>query len=364
MVYQLYLDGLDIFNQQDDRKLLNSNVTMELNSAGSCEFTMPLTHRYYDSISLLSQTLEIKDENGDVIWYGRPSEISIDFYKQKKVYFEGPLSFFNDTIQRPHEYSDLDTSTHSFFRALITNHNSQITDPNRQFAVGNITIPSVGIYRKTDYETTKECLERMCIDAEGGYLMFRRVQGVNYIDWYAEPPVISNQDIVYALNMTDLDQGINCDDVYSCLIPLGDEIDGERLTIADVNSGVDYLVNQEAVSLYGRIFKVVEFEGFSDSSSATKTKLKEEGTRYMTREWNDYLKNRLTLEISAADLGYINAEYSTLQLGKRVRVLSTPHGIDKTLPITKVNFSLDSGVKDVTVGTPDRQNLSEIYYEG
>jgi len=362
MVYKLLLDGEDIYNPQDDRVLLDTNIDLELNAAGDCEFTMPTGHRYYDSIELLTQTLEIYDEHNIVIWYGRPTEISTDFYNQKKVYFEGPLAFFNDTIQRPEEYPTLNTSTHSFFRALIANHNSQVTDPNRQFTVGTLTIPEVAIYRKTDYETTKECLERMCVGAEGGYIMFRRVAGVNYIDWVAEPTTISSQPIVYAMNLTDFNKNIDCDDVFTCLIPLGDEVNDVKITIASVNDGLDYLLNSEAEALYGRIYKVQEFEGFSENTTEVKTKLKQEAQRFMDNKWNDFLKDRMSFEISAADLGYINADYSTLQLGKKVRVLSTPHGIDQVLPITKVSFSLENGVKDVSVGTPPRQTLTEIYY--
>lgn len=366
MIYKLLLDGFDIFNQQDDRKLLNSNVSIELNAAGSCEFTMPVSHRYYDLVSLLNQTLEIYDENDTVIWFGRPTEITTDFYNQKKVYFEGPMAFFGDTIQRPHEYPELETGVRSFFRQLIANHNDQVLDPNRRFTVGNLTIADDSIYRKTDYETTKECIERMCIDAEGGYMFFRRENGVNYIDWLSEETIVSNQPIMYAVNLKDIEQNINCDDVFSCLIPLGGELGdtGERLTIADVNDGIDYLMNSEAYTTYGKIYKVVEFDQYADASTETKNKLKAEGQRYLTKKWTELIRDRLSLTISAADLGYIDSEKSTLKIGRKVRVFSTPHAIDETLPITKIDFSLDSGVKDISIGTRPRQTLTEITYEG
>ena len=370
MVYKLKLNGEEIYNPNDDRVLLDTSIELELNAAGSCEFTMPTFHRYYDDIELLTQTLEIYDEHNIIIWYGRPTEVSYDFYNQKKVYFEGPLAFFNDTIQRPHEYPSLTTGTHSFFRALIANHNSQVADTNRQFEVGTLTVPDISIYRKTDYETTKECLDRMCTGAEGGYILFRRIfdstlnRMVNYIDWVSEPTTISTQPIVYAMNMTDFNKEVNCDDVFTCLIPLGDEVNDEKITIASVNDGNDYLVNQEAVDLYGMIYKVEQFEGYTEATTEVKTKLKQEAQRFMTNKWNDFLKDRMSFDISAADLGYLNAEYSTLQLGKKVRVLSTPHNVDETLPITRVRFSLENGVKDVSIGTPPRQTLSEIYYEG
>ena len=355
MIYKLLLDGFDIFNQQDDRKLLNSNVSIELNAAGSCEFTMPVSHRYYDLVSLLNQTLEIYDENNTVIWFGRPTEITTDFYNQKKVYFEGPMAFFGDTIQRPVE--QFNYSVRQFFIDLITAHNSQVTDPNRQFTVGNITIPDRAVYRKTDYETTKECLERMCIDAEGGYIFFRRESGVNYIDWLDYPSTNSNQPIVYAMNLKDIEQNLNCDDLITAVIPLGkeDETTGVKLDIKSVNAGVDYLINTEAESVYGRIFGVAEYSEIDDP-----TKLKNEGEKYLTDKQYD----RLSLDVSSADISYINSEYSSFRLGDLVHVLSTPHIIDRTLPITQISFSFDDPVKDITIGTTKRPSLTEIYYEG
>ena len=354
MFYKILLDNVDIFNQQDDRKLLNSSVSIELGSAGSCEFTMPPTHPSYRSIALMTQTLEIYDEHNSIIWYGRPTEISVDFYNQKKVYFEGPFAFFGDTIQRPVERFNY--SCKQFFRDLISEHNSQVTDPNRQFTVGEITIPDRSVYRKTDYENTKDCLERMCVNAEGGYLFFRRVNGVNYIDWLDYPATNATQPIMYAMNLKDIEQNLNCDELITAVIPLGKETDGVRLDIKSVNSGLDYLINTDAANLYGRIFGVVEYEEIDDP-----TKLKTEGTKYLTDQQYD----RLCLEISSADVSYLgNNDYSSFKVGQLVHVLSNPHVIDKTLPITKISFSLDDPVKEITVGTTPRQSLTEIYYEG
>ena len=77
--------------------------------------------------------------------------------------------------------------------------------------------------------------------------------------------------------LLDLTQQIKGEDVATVVIPLGarmSEVDEnyqgtdseERLTIAGVNDGRDYLEDEEAVALYGRIVKVVIHEDVTEES--------------------------------------------------------------------------------------------------
>lgn len=46
---------------------------------------------------------------------------------------------------------------------------------------------------------------------------------------------------------------------------------------------------------------------------------------------------------------------------ENIHVLSSPHLIDKTLPLTKLDIDLSKAVKQVTVGTKKKETLTEIY---
>lgn len=346
MIYKVLFDGMSIYNDDPSMTLVSPSVETELNSAGSFEFTMPPKHFFYNNIKMLTPSVEVY-EDGTLIWFGRPINSKIDFWNQKKIYCEGALAYFNDSIQRPIEYADV--SVISFFKTLIANHNSQVP-ANRQFTAGNVTIADKYVYRKLDYDVTLDALKTMCVDAEGGYLYTRKVDGVQYIDWLKDVPYTGDQPVQFALNILDLSQEVDMSEVATAVIPLGKEVDGAKITIASVNSGKDYL-DSEAVSTYGRISKKVDFDTIA-TSAALLTK---------AQEWlAEQQFENFTIECDAAELHYIDDRYTAFQVGQKVHCTSSPHLIDTNLPITKMSVNLDSSSKKITIGTPEKKQLTEI----
>ena len=63
MIYRVLLDGNDILNfQEREYVLLSPSLDMELNTAGSFEFTMPPCHPFYDSVRLPASTVEVYED--------------------------------------------------------------------------------------------------------------------------------------------------------------------------------------------------------------------------------------------------------------------------------------------------------------
>ena len=107
MIYRVLMDGQDIFNPQERQyALIDPQLSMELNVAGSFEFTMHPSHPFYDDVHPFTSLIEVF-ESEVLLWFGRPVEITTDFYNQKKVYCEGAFAFFNDSVQRVHEYNSI-----------------------------------------------------------------------------------------------------------------------------------------------------------------------------------------------------------------------------------------------------------------
>ncbi|MBR1703092.1 MAG: phage tail protein [Lachnospiraceae bacterium] len=355
MIYRVTFDGINILGQTRDTVLIEPKVENELNDAGSFEFTLPPFHAFYNSPNILTSDVEVYEDNA-LIWFGRPLDVKKDFYNQKRIYCEGALAFFNDSIQRPAIYLQEETLLHDFFRSLISIHNAQVPE-NRQFTVGEITVTDKYVWRKTDYEKTLECLNRMCLDSDGGYFILRRVEGVNYIDWVAEMPEQGDQPVQFALNILDISQELNGEDICTCVLPLGGVPDGEenKLTIASVNDGSDILEDADGVALYGKVTKIMEWPNITDASE-----LKAKAQEWLTSEQYDHL----TLEVDAAELSYLRGIYSPFKVGQLVHVTSTPHLINKDLPITKISLDLTSAKKQITIGTPPRKTLTEIVANG
>ena len=352
MIYRVIMDGNDILNYQEKPFILiNPSLSMELNTAGSFEFTMPPAHAFYDAVKALASTVEVYEDE-TLLWYGRPVEVGIDFFKQKTVYCEGGLAFFNDSVQRPHEYDSI--SLHTFFRTVIDNHNEQVGQ-DRQFTVGVITIPDKAVYRKLNYEATFDVLKKQCLNAEGGYLFLRRENGVNYIDWFKEMPYDSNQPVEFGLNLLDMRSSFDGSSIATCVIPLGDNVEGTDfpLTVESVNDGSD-LIESEAVADYGYITKAVSFSGVKKPET-----LYEDGEEYLASTQFD----NLTIECTAAELHWQNGNYGLYRLGQKIHCRSVPHLLDRYFDLQKISLRLDTAEKRITLGTMKKPAMSEITKE-
>lgn len=350
MIYRVVLDGNDILDYSDiNLSLISPVLEIEINNAGSLEFVMPPYHKYYDMIRILTSTVEVYEDD-ILIWFGRPISEKIDFFKQKKVYCEGALSFFNDSVMRPLEIDG--SSLHSFFRTLIDSHNGQVAS-DRTFIVGNITIDDGTVYRKLNYESTYDAIQNMCLSTNDGYLFIRKENGINYIDWLKDMPYGCNQQIEFGINLLNYSSNFDASDFVTCVLPIGktDSETDQPLTIASINGGSDIIVS-EAAQTYGKVTKPLSLSDISDPYE-----LMNEGQKYL--ENSQF--NALIIECSAADLHSMNKTLDLFRVGQNVHCVSNPHLIDRDFPLSKMQINLDSAAKIITLGIIKRRTLTRIY---
>jgi hypothetical protein len=110
-------------------------------------------------------------------------------------------------------------------------------------------------------------------------------------------------------------------------------------------------LDSDYISNYGRITGVVEFNDISDPAT-----LMAYGIKYL----EDQRYGNITINCVAAELHYINNEYSPFKIGQNVHIMSVPHGLDATLPIVKLSLDLAKADKEIEVGTLDRKTLTEL----
>ena len=301
MIYRVKLDGNDILNfQEKPYVLLSPSLEISINEAGSFTFTLPPCHMFYDEVKPFLSTVEVYEDD-DLLWFGRPVEIFTDFYKNRQVYCEGALAFFNDSVQRPKEWNYI--RLHNFFEYVINAHNQQVAE-DRQFTVGNITVPNEAVYRTLRYENTMTVLKRQCLNAKGGYFFIRRENGVNYIDWLKEMPYTCNQPIEFGLNLLDVTSSFSGGSICTCVLPLGEN----NLTVAEINGGSD-IIESEAVSTYGRITKAVTFPGVRYPET-----LFDDGVEYLQEHQFD----DLVIKCTAAELHAQNPNYNHFRIGQMI----------------------------------------------
>lgn len=85
----------DTANADDNHYLIDPVLTMAANEAGSFEADVPNSNVCWNSLTLMLGIIEV-EEDGDILWQGRITQINTDFDLNKHIYCEGELSFLND----------------------------------------------------------------------------------------------------------------------------------------------------------------------------------------------------------------------------------------------------------------------------
>lgn len=334
-MYKIYSDDHLLYDDQiENLKVFAPKLNLELNKTGSFSFTIYTSHPYYSTIQKLKSIVSVYQDDF-LIFRGRVLNIEEGFYNQLNVDCEGELAFLLDSIQRPYEFTG---SIEEYLTQLIENHNSQSQE---QFEVGNVTVTDPNNYitrSNIEYVNTWDELNNKLINSLGGYISVRHADGVKYIDYLEDFNLLAPQKVEFAKNLLDLKMIKKGEDIATALIPLGAKIkDAEgndtdqRLTIAEVNNGLDYIIDEDAVARYGFICKTQVWE---DVTLASNLLTKGNMALASMSEVND------TIELSAADMATANKDIGSFHIGTYVKVTSNPHGIDQLLLITKLSIDL------------------------
>jgi len=354
-MYQVFCDDELIYNPSIDAlKIKSPKVNLEVNKVGSFEFQIYPNHPFYEDLKKLKSIIKVY-QDGYLLFRGRIIDDSVGFHNEKQVTCEGELAFLLDSIQRPYSYTG---DIPAFFAQIISNHNSQV-DAEHQFKVGNITVvDSNGYVNRSDttYQNTFNALTSKLIDTHGGYLWVRHESDGNYLDYLSDFTALSNQPVEFGKNLLDLSRRVKGADIATAIIPLGAKLENteNRVTIASVNGGVDYVYSQDAVNLYGWIFRTQSWDDVTLPAN-------------LLTKANEYLTSTINLsteiELSAVDLSALNTNFSSFHLGTYVPVKTTPHGIDQNFLVNKLSIDLANPqsnklILGTTLSSFTEQNIS------
>lgn len=303
-------------SQMESLRIHNTKIDLELGKTGSFEFVIYPEHPYYDSVNVMLSYITVYRLD-KILFNGRVLKIEYGFHNEKRVACEGELSYLLDTLIEPIAFYG---SYNEYFDHLIKLHNAQV-DESKQFSIGDFTIAEFYPYEvvTNEYITTWEELNKKFVDASGGYLQARTENGVRYLDMLSFDANInnkSNQRITYGKNLLDIQREVDGSEVFSAIIPLGEEVNGVRVDIGDVNNWVKYLVNEEAVATYGMIYKVVQFDGITDPNT-----LLIQARRYLEENFAPVT----SIEITVADISPLDPALDSFIPGQWVEVYSKHH---------------------------------------
>lgn len=357
-MYRVYCNNSPLYDLRDeDLVLISPIVKIGENTAGSFEFSILPKHPHYEEVNELTSVITAYDGDEE-IFCGRVVEITKDLYNRKKVICEGELAYFNDSIQRPARYQGL--TVRGYLETLVNIHNQQVKNQgiDKTFKVGAITVQDNNdyVYKYTNWESTLEVIKTDLLKTYGGYLRIRKENGVRYLDYLADYPNTNTQVIEFGSNLLDFTHDMVASDIVTAVIPIGarledvTEVEGldAYLTIKDVNGGVDYVYSQEAVKSYGWIFKTVKWDDVHVADNLLK-----KGKEYLS----DIQFAQITLTVSAVDLHMLHVDMERIKVLDRIRVTSTPNGLDRFFPVSEMTIYLDKPSNNkLTLGTSYSKN--------
>ncbi len=358
-MYTIHMDGVQLFNTAvvDDPAfvVLNPKFHPDTGGNGSLSFVLPPGNRMHGSIQKMKSIVTL-EQDGEQLFRGRVLDVESDVYNQKTVYCESDRSFLLDSLHAPYTY---DGTVHGLFQKLIANHNQQV-DAEKQFTVGQITAVSSSETVKIEnesYSSTSDEIESRLLGAYGGYLRTRTVGNTTNLDWVEQYGDVNAQPIEFGVNLLDLKNKADAGDVFTVLIPLGaSEINDEGeytdpLTVESVNNGKNYIQDDAAVALYGKIWRT-----HSWSHEDNPQKLLEKG--------REYLKTGAVLEtltLKAVDMHFVDGNVRPIRVGDLVRILSNPHGVDRTVMCTSIEVDLLNPENTVYTFGEKPRTLTENY---
>lgn len=334
-MFTVYADDQLIYSPDyiEDNLIIESpTYEKEANKSGTAQFVIYNTNPYYDKIKPLKTVISIKNDDKEV-WYGRVLNTSNDFNNRKTVYCEGMLSFFVDSIVRPYEYESKTMS--EMMNIYISNHNSQVDDFKK------VTIKTIDVediygakkWESTSYRSTKEAIESI-VDDYGGYLILEHEKNGNFLSYLKNPGYTSNQEITFGENLLNVTDAVNPENIYTVMIPIGYDSEGNKITIESVHGGKDYLEHAEGISKFGRVYSEYTFE----EDIATPQELLEKATKKL----NDQITDARSITIKAYDLHVTHPEIKPIDVYNIIRVKSEVHNIDENQMCSRVKISLDS----------------------
>ena len=344
-----YVDGKEytIHDARVKALTVGGNPYFEIgdNINGSATFKVFPTHPYYDKVTKLTTDIVIyRDDEPE--FYGRVLYDDEDFSGTKKVFVEGELAFLCDSIQRPKVYHNI--SVKAYVQDLIDIHNAQVEE-RKQFVVGRVTVKDSNdsLYRYSNYEDTRTAFKKKLTSRLGGHLVIRHEDGLRILDYLADEDYYTKntQGIQFGKNLLDFSKNMDASDLATCIIPLGAKLDEDeqdpaleviseqRITIASVNGGVDYVTDDNAVREYGKIYKTVTWDDVTVPEN-------------LKKKAEEYLKSvqfeKMVLELKAIDLNLTDESFQRFEVGNMIQCVSTPNGLDREFPLTKKKVYITS----------------------
>lgn len=252
----------------------------------------------------------------------------------KSITCESELGYLMDSVQEHGEYHDI--TVRGFLELIIDNHNKQVSE-DKHFTVGVVEVidNNDSLYRYLGYDKTLDTIKDKLIDRLGGELRVRHENGIRYLDYLQSIGEKKDTEIVLARNLITIEQERDPSEIITRLVILGPKLEDseERLTVASINNGLNYIDDEEAISEFGIIADTVTFDDVNIVEN-------------LLSKGKDYLKENNKIKkkhkINALDLSLIGLDVASFEVGNTYRVINPLMNIDEDLRVIEKTLDINS----------------------
>lgn len=343
-----------LFDSETDKyKATEINLTEQVNTTNTLVFVLPTLNPNKDIPQELIPGIALYEDDV-LVFEGRVLYTDDDIIGNRTFTCEGSLAYLLDSIVRPNTTQD--TTISEYLSNLIDQHNLQVEESKR-FQLGTVTVSNStdNVYRiDNDYSNTLSVIQDKLVNRLGGYLRVRMLNGVRYLDYLESYDSLSNQTIEFQKNILDLSNHISSENVITALIPLGAKDDTTELplTIESVNGGKDYIFDQTAVNLFGWIYGTQTWDDVTLPQN-----LLTKGQAALQAN----IESSVSISITAFDMSLVDADIDKIYLGDSVKVISTPHDLDKYFIVKKREKKyMDPENSSITLDTVIERNTDKV----
>lgn len=274
---------------------------------------------------------------------------------------ESDMGILCDSVQMYEEIHNI--TVEGFLKRLLENHNKNIEE-KKHFRLGNVTVQDSNdsLYRYVAYDTTWKNINDGLINKLGGELQIRYEDGIRYLDYLEEIGRKSVTEIRLGKNIKSITQENIIDNYCTRLIPLGaniktkdsegNEVDTQqRLTIAEVNDGLTYIDDEEAIQEFGIIQGIVTWDDVTEPKNLLKKAKKHLMSQKMT----------VSSKLSAVDLHLIGLDIDSFEVGNWYPLKHELLNIDKEVRIVEKSICIENPCEtEIMLGDKD-ENLKEYF---
>lgn len=248
--------GTTLYDPRSNKNILNCSLTLKQDDVDDLQVTVAQTSALFGTAIPFKTHTEVWQDN-KVIFRGRVIDITKSMKDSgmftQTIIFESVQNYLKDSIQRYWKVQD--TTILRFLQQIITVHNNQVPE-YKQFTVRKVDVTNStdNVYRYIGYDNTWATIKDKLIGRLGGHIKIEHINGINYLDYLAEPGVEHKQDtpIQISKNLQSAEVKIDPTEIITRLVPLGATIEENeeetetdvsmpRIDIKSVYGGQDYI---------------------------------------------------------------------------------------------------------------------------